>query len=574
MLAAVTLEGAAMDDALSVLEARVADLENRLRIVEKRAGIGAAAETQAGGVAINEGMVSNASTHLGRVLLIFGGAYFLRAMTDFQLVATGLGIFIGVSYAMLWLFMAYRWGGMEGRKAGALFFAVASTLLTLPILAEAVTKFDLLSGTQGAIALTVFCALALLVSVLKGMRLLAWLISAGGVGTALYLLGASHAAQPFVAFLILLAMGCLWAVYKCSWNGPQWIAALGVNGGVAALVLLSSNEGWDVSYMEAFGFAVALLLAYLASFVVHTHIHDEDVGAFEVVQSIICVGLLVYVVGEVSRAGYINLPLVGALALVLGALVYALGFTSRTLAARGPNFFFYSTLGLMLVAAGSAIVLTPGIAAAGWAVLALVLAWFSGRQGMVTLSLQCSLLLIMAGFGSGVLSTGFSALAGNATVSWPPVVSWQVVVALATVGSLFIPVAQRSNRWGKLAGLPQVLVLVLAVWEVGGMFVLLLAPSLAGAPGAETDLAVLAALRTSVLAASAVTLAISSRHKRWPEAKWLVYPVLILVGAKLIIEDFPHGRPASLFVSLAVVGGAMIFVSWWMSGKTEPRASR
>lgn len=563
-----------MDDALSVLEARVADLENRLRIVEKRAGIGVASEDQAGGVALNEGMVSNASTQLGRVLLIFGGAYFLRAMTDYQIVATGLGIFLGASYAMFWLFMAYRSGGMEGRRAGALFFAVSSTLLTLPLLAEAVTKFDLLSGTQGAMALTVFCALTLLVSVLRDMRILAWLISAGGVGTALYLLGASHTAQPFIAFLLLLGLGCLWAAYQGAWKGPQWIAAMGANAGVVALVLLSSNEGWDVGYMEAFGFAVALLLGYLVSFVVRSHVRGEDIGTFEVVQSIVAVGLLVYVVGQVSRVGAINLTLVGTLSMVLGGVVYGLGFTPRTLAARGPNFFFYSTLGLMLVAAGSAIVLSPGVAAAGWAVLALVLAWFSGRQGMVTLSLQCSLLLIMAGFGSGVLSTGFLALAGNATASWPPMVSWQVVVALATAGSLFIPVTQRSNRWGKLAGLPQVVVLVLAVWEVGGLAVLLVAPTLAGVPGAEADMAVLAALRTSVLAIAAVTLAISSRHKRWPMARWLVYPVLILVGAKLVIEDFPHGKPATLFVSLAVVGSAMIFVSWWMSDKTQPRLRR
>ncbi len=314
-----------MDDDLSALEARVAAVEERLRIVEKRAGIGVAGEAQSGGVALNEGMASSVSSHLGRVLLIFGGAYFLRAMTDFQFVATGLGIFIGASYALLWLFMAYRAAGKEGRKAGALFFAVASTLLTLPLLTEAVTKFDLLSGTQGAIALTVFCALALLVSVLRDMRLLAWLISGGEVGTALYLIGASHTAQAFVAFLLLLAIGSLWAVYRGSWKGPQWVAALGVNAGVVALVLLSSNEGWDVGHMEAFGFAVALLLAYLVSFAVQTHIRGEDVGAFEVVQAIVSVGLLVYVAGEVSRGGHINLAVVGFLALVLGAAVYGLG---------------------------------------------------------------------------------------------------------------------------------------------------------------------------------------------------------------------------------------------------------
>ena len=61
--------------------------------------------------------------------------------------------------------------------------------------------------------------------------------------------------------------------------------------------------------------------------------------------------------------------------------------------------------------------------------------------------------------------------------------------------------------------------------------------------------------------AAAVTLAVSSRHWRWPEARWLVYPVLILVGIKLFAEDFPNGQPATLFVALAFVGSALILVA-------------
>ena len=53
----------------------------------------------------------------------------------------------------------------------------------------------------------------------------------------------------------------------------------------------------------------------------------------------------------------------------------------------------------------------------------------------------------------------------------------------------------------------------------------------------------------------------SSRFKRWPEARWLVYPVLVLVGVKLFLEDFPHGQPATLFVALALVGSALILVA-------------
>ena len=62
-------------------------------------------------------------------------------------------------------------------------------------------------------------------------------------------------------------------------------------------------------------------------------------------------------------------------------------------------------------------------------------------------------------------------------------------------------------------------------------------------------------------AMAAVTLALSSRFKRWPEARWLAYPVLVLVGIKLFAEDFPNGNAASLFVSLAFVGSAVLLVA-------------
>jgi hypothetical protein len=120
-----------------------------------------------------------------------------------------------------------------------------------------------------------------------------------------------------------------------------------------------------------------------------------------------------------------------------------------------------------------------------------------------------------------------------------------------------------------MAGLPQLLVLVLAVWVVGGQIVMILAPLIAGVPGADADLGRLATLRTAVLAGSAVTLALSSRHQRWPEARWLAYPVLMIVGVKLIIEDFPNGRPLTLFMALGLVGGALILVS-----KLLPRKAR
>ena len=72
------------------------------------------------------------------------------------------------------------------------------------------------------------------------------------------------------------------------------------------------------------------------------------------------------------------------------------------------------------------------------------------------------------------------------------------------------------------------------------------------------DAGLLAAARTLILVCAALLLAWASRRETWREAGWLVYPILVLVSLKLIVEDFPHGRPATLFVALALVGGAFI----------------
>jgi len=353
----------------------------------------------------------------------------------------------------------------------------------------------------------------------------------------------------------------LWSCYQRHWNGPRWLGAVGAGAGVLSLVMLSSSEQWTVTPLSAFVLGSTLLVAYLASFTIHTHVRSNAVGAFEPVQSLLAVAVTVVAAAFAARAGQLSIAPIGFLTLLLAAGAYALAFAPQTRAERGRNFFYYSTLGLVLLVVGSALLLSPGIAAAAWSVLALTMAWFSGRYQRVALSLQCTFLLLAAGVSSGILDTGLQAFASADLGAWPPVVPWHIIIALTTVACLFIPVAQHSERWGTLAGLPQLIVLALSVWEVGGLMVAYVAPALAGTGTADPNPAVLAALRTAVLAVAAVTLAVSSRFKRWPEARWLVYPVLVLVGVKLFLEDFPHGQPVTLFVALALVGSALILVA-------------
>lgn len=559
-----------MEESIAELELRLAAVEQRLGVLEgTRPGVPITGLNDTASE-LNTGFLSHAPTHIGKVLLIFGGAFLLRAITDEQIVPTAIGILLGTAYALWWLFMAYRTGRDQDQSLNALFYGASSVFLALPLFVEATTRFELLSGRQGVVALTLFCAATLSVAIVRNLRGLCWVVTAASIAAAFVVLNTSHSAVETAIFLVLLGLGSLWAVYRREWLCVQWLGALGANAGVVVLAVLSLSDRWSVLALTPFFMAAMLLVAYLGSFGVRTHIRGQDVGIFETLQGLSVIGISLLTAIIAAHVGRDILTEAGILSLVLSACSYAMAFTPRTRTVRGRNFFFYSTLGLILVVAGSALVVSPGKAAAAWSVMALGMAWFSGRYGRVALSLQCTFLLVAAGVASGILTTGLQALAGDVTAIWPALLPWHVIIALTTVACLFIPVAQQSERWGVLAGLPQLIVLALSVWEVGGLLVVLLAPVLANAGGPDADLARLAALRTAVLAASSVTLAFSSRYKRWPEARWLVYPVLILVGFKLFLEDFPNGRPVTLFVAFALVGSALILVAKLLSRDGNP----
>jgi len=555
------------------MQDRIADLEQRLAAVEQRLnrleGRAPAAPQPAAEVpdepTLGEGFSTNAPALIGRVLLIFGGAYLLRAITEYQIVPTGIGLSLGAAYALFWLFRAFAIGRDAAHQTTALFFGGASVLLALPLLAEATGRFQLLSGAQGIFALGVFAAMCLYVSIARNVRLLAWLIVLGGTITAFAILRISHSTVPVSMFLLILGLASLWACYMRQWKGVRWLGALGAAAGVLALALLTGSDQWSVDERAVFLLGGALLVTYLVSFGIRTHIQGHDAGVYESVVTLAAIAVAVITALLASKAGRLAMEPVGLAVLTLSGFAYALAFSTETRTTRGRNFYFYTTLGLLMLVVGSRMLLSPAVAATVWSLLALAMAWCSGRFRRVTLSLQCTFLLLAAGISSGLLETGLLALAGGDPQLWPTRVAWHLVIALTTVVCLFIPVAQHSERWGVLAGVPQLIVLALSVWEVGGLMVAYAAPLLAGAGTAEADRALIAALRTAVLSASSVTLALSSRFERWPEARWLVYPVLALVGIKLFVEDFPEGQPVTLFFALAFVGSALILVARLLS---------
>ena len=225
-----------MGEGIANLEVRVAAVERRLAVLEgAKPSATVADDLSEAGPEIETSLLSNAPTHIGKILLIFGGAFLLRAITDEQIVPTAIGIAMGTSYALFWLSMAYRTGRDKSRSLNALFYGASSVFLALPLFVEATTRFELLTGRQGVVALGVFCALTLAVAIARNLRSLCWVVTGGSIATAFVVLNTSHSAVETAAFLLLLGLGTLWAIYRQQWTGVQWLGAVGANADGASV---------------------------------------------------------------------------------------------------------------------------------------------------------------------------------------------------------------------------------------------------------------------------------------------------------------------------------------------------
>jgi heme/copper-type cytochrome/quinol oxidase subunit 2 len=115
----------------------------------------------------------------------------------------------------------------------------------------------------------------------------------------------------------------------------------------------------------------------------------------------------------------------------------------------------------------------------------------------------------------------------------------------------------------------RVVIVAALAWAAVGCITGFLAPVLAQSVDGIVDLGVLATLRTGVLAAATLLIAWGARHDRLREWAWLVYPMLVLIGLKMVAQDFKHSRPATLFIALALYGIALILAPRLRRGRGQ-----
>lgn len=492
----------------------------------------------------------------GRTFLVLAGAFLLRALTDAGLLGRWAGVLAGLAYATIWLVLAVR-ASARGRRTSADVHGLAFTLIALPIVFEATVRFRLWSAATSAAALAGIVAGAFLVAWPYRLRGLAWVAALGSVLVAVALMAATAELAPYTCVLIGLGVATLWAGYVLDWVGLRWPVAAVTDLTVLLLSARSVTRGSLDGPADALVVQLLLLGLYLGSFATRTLLLNRDVIPFEVVQSAAALAVGLGGAAYVTRTTGVGAAALGfaSLALGVGCYLVALVFIERR-QRRRKNFHFYTAAAFIFVVTGTSLVLASGPRALVWSGLALVAAVGGRTLDSLTLKAHALLYTLAAAGAGGWLAHAVHGLGAPQGLPWLPATAGDLAGVAAAVATTVVVIGAAPARFPTpFSRVPGVILLALSLGGVIGVGVAAVTPWL-GAPGPKAA-GTLATIRTAALVGATLLMAWLGRSPRLPEAGWLVPPLLVVSGVKIVLEDLRVSRPATLFVAFALYGVAL-----------------
>jgi hypothetical protein len=560
------------------LESRLEQLASRLEAVERRlaalegltpAAVPlAAADTAASADALADGApvtsFGGALALTGRSLLILAGAFVLRTLAETGVLPPALGAALGVLYGAAWLFFADRDAG-AGASLSATFHGLTSAVIVFPLLVEATAKFKFLSPAASAAAILLVTLLGLAVAHRRDLANLAWIETLGAASAAMALAVATRAVVLFAVVLFLLAAAAFAAGWRRRWQGPGWTAVAILDGflllmATAVLVAPPEQAAQLVSPAALVALLLALAVVSFGAFIARTWRTGGTVLAGEIAQGA-AAGVIGFggALAVTHRAG-VAATVTGIVGLLLAAAAYGASFTFiDRIAGRRGSFVFYTTAALAFTLLGAFSLWRGPLLSLAFSATALATAWTGSRRARETLSLHAAIYLVAAAAAAGMGGLAWGALLrpGGPDPALPITPALLVVVAVAAV-FCWLPVASHGRTWGSLARGVKAAGMIVLLLGLDELAVALVAPHLARGEDGQVAGAAIAVLRTALLSVSAVVLALLGRTGRLREAAWLVYPLLVAGGLKLLFEDLRSGHPAALVLSFALYGGALI----------------
>jgi hypothetical protein len=249
-----------------------------------------------------------------------------------------------------------------------------------------------------------------------------------------------------------------------------------------------------------------------------TLLRGRDVNLFEIVQT---AGALAVGFGGamyVARTTGHGAAPIAAMNLVVGAGCsgVAFAFLARLRDFR-RNFYFYTSLGLMLVLVSTALLLSGPAVALTWTVVAISVTGLALRTGRTTLNSHAAVYVVAAAAVSGLLTAASAALAAPAGAAWPSMgpIAVAVLVGVAACWAIPMSPAGASSPVGRT---PRLAIAIVLVWSAAGWLVAALVAAL---PHADLGSTPASSPRVTACRHSRARVAWAGRSAR-PRDGWLL----------------------------------------------------
>jgi len=565
---ALTCEVGSIKQRLNALEGQQAQSEINPPTAEPLMKLTSAARVQSDSQNVNFPVDPSQGTVplIGRTLIVLGGAFIFRAITDASVIPPLGGAIAGLLYATWWLVQSDR-AANSGKQRSAAFHAFATAIIAYPLIWETTARFELLNTAVAAIVLVFVHYLGLAVAWRRRLQTAAWTFTLFSAATATALLFGTHDLIPFSIALLIVAIGIESLAFQNQWLGLRWPIALTLDLCLMLMISMATRpDGPPPGYAPLPPLAVVIICSllptlYFGSIVARTLLQDHVIRPFEFVQA--SLAFLVGVGGAVKVTNFMGATLTPAAVsiLFLGVASYATSFTAiNRRSGRGRNFYSYTTLAAILILFGSTMLMRGHVLAISWSMLAVATTVVGRSFDRITLKFHSAIYMVAAAIACDLLTSSSTNLLANPNStlhSISPTCAGVVTLTGLCYVILATAPGEKSSPWYLF--LPQAALAALLVWSTAGIAAEMLSGLFSGQQTPTgLDPSIAAATRPSVLAILAMLLAWASHHWSLKELTWLVYPILILGGVKLLWEGLQYSEPAALVVAFILYGSALV----------------
>ena len=493
---------------------------------------------------------------LGKAVLGMAGAYLLRAIAEAGTFPKLAVVVLAIVYASIWLGWAVR------LRTGAWFagvcYSLTSSLILAPMLWELTLRFKVLTP---AISAAVLGAFAIAVVVLTWKRNLAsvfWVGYSTSILTALILMIATQDLAPFLWILLLIALISEFAACRGHQLNARTLVAVTTDIAVSALLYIYSmpetaHPGYSkISIPVLIALVTIPFFIYATSVTFQTTLRRRTITIFEIVQIIVVFLLASY--GSMTFSSGGRQVAIGGIYLALSAVGYAIAFARFSDQPAARNFRVYTAWSAALLLLGSFFCL-PQIWLAIWlGILAVIATWIGARRTRSSLEFHGSVFLAASAFFSGLLEFDYRSLIG----SLPTAPTWILGVIFASA-VLCYGFGGRAGKEHWRQFLSNLISAGLAAGTGAALAVFVLSRAIAHLRtlSVALDAGPIELIQTLVTCLIALGLADGGSRWRRRELTPLAYTTLVLVAAKILLQDVRHGHlifiAASFFLYAATL---------------------